>query len=106
VKTFKFTYEDIEYEYQSGSWPQSSVIKAKHRFDDDITWVPVLYQFAKFLESTGYAGVVEKVKVEDKYGFHADSGFETYGYKEEENDIKVGLDDAEDDDEDHYKGIN
>ncbi len=66
----------------------------------------MLYQFAKFLESTGYAGVVEKVKVEDKYGFHADSGFETYGYKEEENDIKVGLDDAEDDDEDHYKGIN
>ena len=106
MKTFKFTYEDIEYEYRSGSWPQSSVIKAKHRFDDDITWVPVLYQFAKLLESTGYAGVVEKVKVEDKYGFHADSGFETYGYKEEENDIKVGLDDSEDDDEDHYKGIN
>jgi len=73
VKTFKFTYEDIEYEYQSGSWPQSSVIKAKHKFDDDITWVPVLYQFGK---------------------------------KEEEDDeIKVGLDEA-DDDEDHYKGIN
>jgi hypothetical protein len=49
--------------------------------------------------------VVEKVKVEDKYGFHADCGFDTYGNKEEKDEIKVGLDEA-DDDEDHYKGIN
>jgi hypothetical protein len=93
MKTFKFTYEDIEYVGDSGNWPDQTTIKAKHEFDDTITWVPVLYQFAKFLESTGYIGVVQKIKVEDKYGMNADCGFETFGRQEEE--VEYDFDDTE-----------
>jgi hypothetical protein len=93
MKTFKFTYEDIEYDGDSGNWPDQTTIKAKHEFDDTITWVPVLYQFAKFLESTGYIGVVQKIKVEDKYGMNADCGFETFGRQEEE--VEYDFDDTE-----------
>jgi hypothetical protein len=92
MKTFKFTYEDIEYVGDSGNWPDQTTIKAKHEFDDTITWVPVLYQFAKFLESTGYIGVVQKIKVEDKYGMNADCGFETFGREEE---VEYDFDDTE-----------
>jgi hypothetical protein len=46
----------------------------------------VLYQFAKFLESTGYVDVVQKIQVEDRFGFHADCGFKTFGEQEEEFD--------------------
>ena len=86
MKTFKFTYEDIEYVGDSGSWPNTTTIKVKHEFDDACTWVPVLYQFAKFLESTGYVDVVQKIQVEDRFGFHADCGFKTFGEPEEEFD--------------------
>lgn len=92
MKTFKFSYEDIEYIGDSGNWPNKTTVKAKHEFDDACTWVPVLYQFAKFLESTGYVNVSQKIKVEDNFGFHADSGFETFG-KEEDTD--EGFDDEE-----------
>lgn len=93
MKTFKFTYEDIEYVGDSGDWPNKTTIKVRHEFDDAGTWVPVLYQFAKFLESTGYVGVVQKIQVEDTFGFHADCGFETFGKKEDE--IEEDFDDAE-----------
>lgn len=93
MKTFKFTYEDIEYVGDSGDWPNKTTIKVKHEFDDAGTWVPVLYQFAKFLESTGYVGVVQKIQVEDTFGFHADCGFETFGKKED--DIEEDFDDTE-----------
>ena len=85
MKTFKFTYEDIEYTGDSGNWPNKTTVKAEHEFDDVCTWVPVLYQFAKFLESTGYVGVIQKIQVEDNFGFHADCGFETFD-KEEDTD--------------------
>jgi hypothetical protein len=94
MKTFKFTYEDIEYVGDSGDWPNKTTIKVKHEFDDAGTWVPVLYQFAKFLESTGYVGVVQKIQVEDTFGFHADCGFKTFGNKEDE--IEEDFDDTED----------
>jgi hypothetical protein len=93
MKTFKFTYEDIEYVGDSGDWPNKTTIKVRHEFDDAGTWVPVLYQFAKFLESTGYVGVVQKIQVEDTFGFHADCGFETFGKKEDE--IEEDFDDTE-----------
>jgi hypothetical protein len=86
MKTFKFSYEDIEYVGDSGNWPNKTTIKAEHEFDDTCTWVPVLYQFAKFLESTGYVNVAKKIKVEDNFGFHADSGFETFDEPEEDFD--------------------
>ena len=107
MKTFKFTYEDTEYN-DTSLWPAKSTLKAEHLFQDDTTWMTVLYQFIKFLEGTGYIGVIDKIKIEDKYGMNKDLGFETYGYEEEEDDeIKVGLDDSEDDeDEEYYKGIN
>lgn len=109
MKTFKFTYEDTEYN-DTSMWPSQSTLKAAHKFQDETVWITVLYQFAKFLEGTGYVGVVEKIRVEDKYGMHRDLGFETYGEEEDEDDdddeIKVGLDSSDDDDEDQYKGIN
>ena len=63
-----------------------------HEFQDETTWMTVLYQFAKFLEGTGYVGVVDKIKVEDKYGMHRDCGFETFG---EEEDTDEDFDDEE-----------
>jgi hypothetical protein len=92
MKTFKFTYEDTEYN-DTSLWPAKSKLKAEHQFQDDTTWMTVLYQFAKFLESTGYVGVVQKIQVEDTFGFHADCGFETFGKKED--DIEEDFDDTE-----------
>ena len=107
MKTFKFIYEDTEYN-DSSLWPSKSKLKAEHQFQDESTWMTVLYQFAKFLEGTGYVGVVDKIRVEDKYGMNYDCGFETFNDDEDEDEeeIKVGLDESDDEDEDQYKGIN
>jgi hypothetical protein len=60
--------------------PEASTIKARHYFEDGITWVPILWQFCKFLESTGYAGVCDRVLIKDPYGIEANTHlFETIG---------------------------
>ena len=84
MKTFKFFYEDIEYVGDNDNWPHTTTIKTTHEFDDTTTWVPVLYQFAKFLESTGYVGVIDKIQVQDNYGMNIDCGFETFTTEEDD----------------------
>ena len=83
MKTFKFIFDDVEYT-ESSSWPVRSNITAFHEFNDETSWPVVLYQFAKFLESSGYVGVTSKIQIEDKYGIHDTCGFTTYN--DEDND--------------------
>jgi hypothetical protein len=83
MKTFKFIYEDTEYEGDSINWPVRSTITAEHMFEDETTWPNVLRQFTKFLESTGYNQVTERIRIEDQWGMDEDSGFETYSDKED-----------------------
>jgi hypothetical protein len=89
MKTFKFIYEDTEYEGPGDKWPVQSLITAEHMFEDDTTWPNVLRQFTKFLESTGYDQVTERIRVEDKYGINEDCGFETYDDDEEDGIIGI-----------------
>jgi len=62
---YRFIY-DSEKGQGFGVCPEASTIKTRHYFEDGITWVPILWQFCKFLESTGYEGVRDRViKVKD-----------------------------------------
>lgn len=70
-KKFKFVY-DSGYEDGMEIYPLASTIKASHVFEDGSRWQPILYQFCKFLESTGYVGVLEKVVIVDPYALHSD----------------------------------
>jgi hypothetical protein len=92
MKVFKFKYEDTAYS-DTEVWPVSTKTTATHQFNDCTTWVPILYQFVKFLEGTGYVGVVDKIRIEDKYGMNKDMGFETFGEQEE---FEFEWDDEED----------
>lgn len=95
MKTFKFIYGDTDYDGPSGNWPNKSVISAEHMFEDEITWPNVLRQFAKFLESTGYENVTDKIRVEDKFGFNEDCGFQTFNdenYDEFDEQFREALD--------------
>jgi len=92
MKVFKFKYQDTEIS-QGESWPANTKTSAEHQFHDCTTWIPILYQFAKFLEGTGYVGVVDKIRIEDKYGMNKDMGFETFGEQEE---LEFEWDDEED----------
>jgi hypothetical protein len=71
-KKFKFVY-DSGYEDGMELYPLSSVIKAEHVFEDVSRWQPILHQFCKFLESTGYVGVLDKIVIVDPYAIHYDS---------------------------------
>jgi hypothetical protein len=60
--------------------PEATTIKARHYFEDGITWAPILWQFAKFLESVGYVGITDRVVIKDPYGIESDKHlFETIG---------------------------
>ena len=39
----------------------------------------MLYEFCKFLETSGYSGVLERVVIKDPYGMESDGLFETIG---------------------------
>ena len=85
---YRFIY-DSEFAEGFGQHPEASTVKVRHYFEDGTTWVPILWQFCKFLESTGYVGITEKVVIKDPYGINNDSLFETIGpddyiYKAEE----------------------
>lgn len=62
-RLFRFVY-DSGYDEES-IYGESCTIDTKHYFDEDATWIPILWQFAKFLESTGYSGVTEKIIIKD-----------------------------------------
>ena len=76
---YRFIY-DSEKGQGFGVCPEASTVKARHYFEDGITWVPILWQFCKFLESTGYEGVRDRVIIKDPYGMERDSNlFDTLG---------------------------
>jgi len=79
---YRFIY-DSEFAEGFGQHPEASTVKARHYFEDGITWVPILWQFCKFLESTGYVGVCDRVVIKDPYGIEQDNHlFETIGPNE------------------------
>lgn len=63
------------------------------KFSDDVTWQSILHSFAKFLESTGYVNVVEKLEIafgtlEEKMGFP----YQLFDTDAEDYTSNVGLD--------------
>lgn len=63
-----------------GVHPEASTIDTRHHFEEGITWVPILWQFCKFLECIGYVGVTSRVVIKDPYGIEQNNHlFETIG---------------------------
>lgn len=72
MKTFDFKFYTNDYsndEDDALPYPISSNLAASHEFSDGCTWDVILWQFCKFLESTGYVGVTDNIRLIDKYGF-------------------------------------
>jgi hypothetical protein len=66
---FKFTdYECDDTDDDSLPYPVSSAIDASFDFQGGVTWDVILWQFCKFLESTGYEGVRERIRLIDNFG--------------------------------------
>jgi hypothetical protein len=76
---YRFAY-DSSVDDSDSPYPQATTVKVRHYFDEESTWVPILWQFAKFLESVGYVGVCEKIVIKDRLGLLDVGGscFETY----------------------------
>ena len=65
MSNFKFIYESKVFEDRSNSpFPSDTTIEATHVFDDDQTWVAVLWQFCHFLEHIGFEGVRKNVTID------------------------------------------
>jgi len=65
MTTYRFIYEGQEFDDRSDSpFPSETVLEARHDFDDDQTWHPILWQFCRFLEHVGFEGVRNKVKID------------------------------------------
>jgi hypothetical protein len=73
---YRFIY-DSEMDEGSDNFPQCTQIKARHYVDSASTWVPILFQFCKFLEATGFVGVKDKVVIVDDYNFGYNDIFTT-----------------------------
>jgi hypothetical protein len=102
IKTFKFVYESEEADGYD-LYPNSTKLKATHTFDDDARWVPILYQFCKFLEGTGYGGVVERVVIKDPFGLESEHLFETTDKRPASYEIDWGDDEEDEDAEEEDK---
>ena len=77
---YRFIY-DSEVAPDAVDYPEATTVRTRHYFTDGTVWPVILYQFCKFLESTGYEGVREKIILRDPYGMWSDIGFETTGDK-------------------------
>jgi len=65
MTTYRFIYEGQEFDDRSDSpFPSETVLEARHDFDDDQTWHPILWQFCRFLEHVGFEGVRKRVKID------------------------------------------
>ena len=104
-KTFKFVYESEEEACSFDLFPKTTKLKAVHQFDENSRWVPILYQFCKFLEGTGYIGVEDRIIIKDPYGIEADFLFETTGTKEYQFDDEEDEDEDEEDEEKDFQDI-
>ena len=76
---FRFIYDSEFDPNKPTEYPEAVTVKTRHYFSDGTTWPVVLYQFCKFLESTGYCGVTEKVFVKDPFGVHGECGLGVIG---------------------------
>jgi hypothetical protein len=67
--TYEFNYRvhaNLEDDEES-LFPERTMITAEHQFQMGHTWEQVLWQFCRFLESTGFEGVREKVLIRDDH---------------------------------------
>jgi hypothetical protein len=86
MKTFNFSYVSSVNDEDDGlPYPLQSHLTAAHSFADGTTWDVILYEFCKFLESSGYVGVTNKVKLDDRFGIMASHHlFDSVEYKDED----------------------
>jgi len=61
-KVYRFAFDDA-FDEDSVDHPQCNTVKQRIYVDEGSTWIPILWQFCKFLEATGYEGVKEKVVI-------------------------------------------
>ena len=105
TKYFKFIYKQSHGD-TCGMFPIETVIKTEHHFDEDSRWVPVLHQFCKFLESTGYVGVNDRIIIKDPYGMDSDGVlFETTGSRFAEDDFDEEDEDDEEEEDKDFQDI-
>jgi len=78
-KVYRFIYDSEFQEDEPTEYPEASTVKVRHYFADFTAWPKVLYEFCKFLETSGYSGVLERVVIKDPYGMESDGLFETIG---------------------------
>lgn len=94
---FKFyDYDCYESDDDPAPYPVSSSIDATFDFQGGVTWDVILWQFCKFLESTGYEGVRAKIRLVDNYDFMVYNHLFTCIYEPEE--INKDEDESSDDD--------
>lgn len=87
TKSYSFSFCESNYEDEDDClpYPVSSDIDARHTFSSGNTWDIILWQFCKFLESTGYCGVTDKIRIVDEYGVMKQNNlFVCIGEKENE----------------------
>ena len=78
-KVYRFIY-DSEFDTEEPTeYPEASTVKVRHYFADFTAWPTILHEFCKFLEATGYNGVMERVVLKDPYNMEQDGLFETIG---------------------------
>ena len=92
-KVYRFIYDSEFYDDTGGQYPEATTVEIRHYFDDDTTWPKIMYQFAKFLEASGYVGVIDRVVIKDPYDIEWDCGFETE--KPDQQTKNFDLDDEE-----------
>ncbi len=78
-KVYRFIYDSEFDTEEPTTYPEATTVKARHYFADFTAWPTILHEFCKFLEATGYNGVMERVVLKDPYNMEQDGLFETIG---------------------------
>ena len=78
-KVYRFIYDSEFQEDEPTEYPEATTVKVRHYFADFTAWPTILHEFCKFLEATGYNGVMERVVLKDPYEMERDGLFETIG---------------------------
>lgn len=66
--TYEFKFKVYpEEDVEDSLFPESSTVTALHEFPMGHTWEPILWQFCRFLESTGFERVREQVIIKDEF---------------------------------------
>jgi hypothetical protein len=101
---FKFTdYECNDTDDDTLPYPVASVIDSTFDFQGGVTWDVILWQFCKFLESTGYEGVRSKIRLNDPLGIMQQNNLFECIVDEEQRDNFWSDYDAEKDEEETSK---